>query len=99
MSEIQKILLFVCAGLQLPVFFLLHITELFSPQRQRCSAPTFSCQFNDPCDPQCVPGQHQYPGRSARGYVECVEGRCTEQQCPRRTTWDQASQMCTGGNG
>ena len=79
--------------------YILVCINNFLLQRQRCDAPKFSCQFNDPCDPLCVPGQHQYPGRSARVHIECEEGRCTEQQCPRRTTWNQANQRCEGGNG
>ena len=44
--------------------------------------------------------QHVYPGGSDTVYVECVQGACAEQQCPRRTIWNQANQQCEGkGNG
>ena len=31
-------------------------------------------RYNNPCDPLCVEGQHQYPGSGGRTYIDCAEG-------------------------
>ena len=50
-------------------------------------------------DPLCVGGQFYHPSRSDSTYVQCVNGECTQQRCPRRTTWNQDNLRCEGGNG
>ena len=73
---------------------------MFITQRgQRCDADIFSCQYNDPCNPRCVPEQFFYPGRGPRWYVGCRGGKCTDLRCPRRTTWNQTNQRCEGNHG
>ena len=66
----------------------------YKQQQQNCHRQRFNCDFNDPCDPLCVPGQYHYPGQGPSRYISCEEGACSTHRCPRGTHWDQGDQRC-----